>query len=333
MGCVHPQSATEDELFVTPPASDASSGTGRFGGKFHALSGLPTSGYAGALSEKQRAALALLRKQVDELGLSAAVAAAVLAPAEDETGFFLRFLRARQFDVEKALALLRLHLEWRESVGIQRLGAGTEAEALGCDPALIHYYLPTYMDSTDLQGRNVTFSKWGDLRVDEMLKSTSHEGLARHHIWQQEQVMRRLARTAKAQGVWITQCVSVIDANHWHPSLASRAAMSFLHEIALMDSTHYPERLGLIAVINAPYTLSAAWAVISGWLDPVTRKKVQILSGERYWKPLLASVMAPDQIPLEYGGTLDVRLRDLKDGSPPPQPQTLKAQTPTLKPK
>lgn len=278
---------------------------------YHPLSGLPTPGYKGNLSASQQHALEEVRARIVALGLAAQMAAAVLAPAEDEDGLLLRFLRARGFDVAKATEMLRADLEWRAEQRVAELAACTEAEVLGCDPAIIAHYLPYWADSVDLQGRAAVWAKWGDLRVDEVLKVTTHEGMLRHHIWQQEAQMRRLRDHAIRAGVWVAQCVNVVDARHWHPGLASRAAMSFLREIAAIDQAHYPERMGAIVVINAPYTLSACWAIISSWLDAASRAKVHIISSERYWKPLLASLFPPDQIPAEYGGTARVVLRDL----------------------
>ncbi|KAJ1633389.1 CRAL-TRIO domain-containing protein [Pavlovales sp. CCMP2436] len=283
-----------------PPVVDASFAD------YHPLSGLPTPGYQGNLSKKQQAALDALRAQMAALGLTEQVAAAACAPAEDTDGLLLRFLRARGFLVPKAAELLQHDLAWRAEHAVSELTSRPEEEVLGCDPALFERYLPGWYGSSDLQGRPAQWQKWGDLRVDELLKSTSHEQLVMHHVWQQEKQMRRLAENAHAHGVLLSQCVSVVDAAHWHPALATRKAMAFLREIAGMDQAHFPERMGMIITINAPYTLSACWVVISGWLDPATRAKVQIISSDKYWKPLLATIFAPDQIPLEYGGTAPV---------------------------
>lgn len=314
-----PASAVEG--FVTPPSSpsvsfaagdaavDPAPGRG-----YHPLSGLPTAGYLGNLTQAQERALLELRARMHALGLSAQLAAAVCAPAEDEDGLLLRFLRARGFEVPKAEQMLAADLEWRAELKVAELATRPEAEVLGCDPAMFAHYLPGWYNSEDVRGRVAFWQKWGDLHVDELLKATSLQALRNHHVWQQERQMRRMAERAGEQGVWLSQCVNVIDANHWRPSLATRGALAFLREISTLDQAHYPERMGLIVVINAPYTLSACWALISAWIHPVSREKVRILSGEAYWRPLLASLFELDQIPPEYGGTADVRLRDIAAG-------------------
>ena len=45
---------------------------------------------------------------------------------------------------------------------------------------------------------------------------------------------------------------------------------------------HYPERLGMIFVINAPFVFTAAWRLIQPLLDERTRNKIEIL-GSNYF--------------------------------------------------
>ncbi len=47
--------------------------------------------------------------------------------------------------------------------------------------------------------------------------------------------------------------------------------------MATTDSDHYPERLGTMVIVNAPAMLSFAWRIIQGFLDPVTKEKINIL--------------------------------------------------------
>lgn len=48
-----------------------------------------------------------------------------------------------------------------------------------------------------------------------------------------------------------------------------------------VDNLHYPERLDQLIIVNAPTTLSMAWRIISGWLDPATTAKVPYRPGGR----------------------------------------------------
>ncbi|XP_063227643.1 uncharacterized protein LOC134533867 [Bacillus rossius redtenbacheri] len=58
-------------------------------------------------------------------------------------------------------------------------------------------------------------------------------------------------------------------------------------------SRHYPERLGVCLVLNAPGLFSGCWAVIKGWLDENTSSKVVFVSTEEE----LCKYLIPDILP------------------------------------
>ena len=94
-----------------------------------------------------------------------------------------------------------------------------------------------------------------------------------------------------------------MDAAGWHVGLADRTAMRFLKSMAELDANHYPERLAHIIVLNAPSMLAGAWRVIRGWLDEVTRDKVDIISSAELASARLDGLIDPSQRPALYGGT------------------------------
>jgi hypothetical protein len=48
-----------------------------------------------------------------------------------------------------------------------------------------------------------------------------------------------------------------------------------------LSARHYPERLGAFLVVGAPFIFSGLWSVVQPLVDPVTRKKIHMLS----WVP------------------------------------------------
>lgn len=59
-------------------------------------------------------------------------------------------------------------------------------------------------------------------------------------------------------------------------------------------SRHYPERLGVCLIINAPTLFSGCWAVIKGWLDEKTASKVTFVSSESELCTYLIPEILPD---------------------------------------
>jgi hypothetical protein len=57
---------------------------------------------------------------------------------------------------------------------------------------------------------------------------------------------------------------------------------------------HYPERLGRIFVINAPFVFTAAWRLIQPLLDERTKNKIEILGAD--YLEIITKDIDPSQI-------------------------------------
>ncbi len=81
------------------------------------------------------------------------------------------------------------------------------------------------------------------------------------------------------------------------------AVYSYVRQASAISQNYYPERLGRLYIINAPWGFSGAFNIVKGWLDPVTVEKIHVL-GSGYQKELLAQVPA-ENLPKIFGGTCD----------------------------
>ncbi|KAG6448784.1 hypothetical protein O3G_MSEX005669 [Manduca sexta] len=68
-----------------------------------------------------------------------------------------------------------------------------------------------------------------------------------------------------------------------------------LKNLIWLLSRHYPERLGVCLIINAPTFFSGCWAVIKGWLDENTAGKVTFVNSEMD----LCKYLIPDILPTD----------------------------------
>eukprot|EP00048_Salpingoeca_helianthica_P000203 m.39946 g.39946 ORF g.39946 m.39946 type:complete len:438 (-) comp10231_c0_seq2:25-1338(-) len=255
-------------------------------------------GYLGHLTDTQAAALDTMKTRVaaDSLDLSPWLC----RPAETEEHFLLRFLRARQFNVNKAWEMMMTDITWRTEYGTLALREKTMAEVVQCDVSLIHHHLPIWQSGFDLQGRPVVYKRFGRCEISTLKQHTAIDNLVRFHVWCTERQLQLLGSQSAKLGHNIETMLFVIDAAGWTVRLATQDAFRYLKGIADMDSAHYPERLGGVVIVNAPWALDMAWRVVQVWLDARTKAKVHIL--RRGANEALRQLIDVSQIPADYGG-------------------------------
>jgi hypothetical protein len=75
---------------------------------------------------------------------------------------------------------------------------------------------------------------------------------------------------------------------------------SYVRQVSTISQNYYPERLGKLYMINAPWGFSTVYAIVKCLLDPVTVEKIHVLGGN-YEKDLLAQIPA-ENLPKMFGG-------------------------------
>lgn len=100
-------------------------------------------------------------------------------------------------------------------------------------------------------------------------------------------------------GKKIEQQIIVFNLSNLTYSLDTRA-LSVFRKLISTDQDNYPERLKKFFVINAPWYFTAIWAVVSPWIDPVTRDKMLIIGSD--YMEALREYIDDSQIPVELGG-------------------------------
>ena len=100
----------------------------------------------------------------------------------------------------------------------------------------------------------------------------------------------------------IAQVSAIMDCEGFSLSQIFGPAMEILKAQSSMDQAYYPEGLHKIYVANAPTSLSVAWSIVKGWLDPRVQKKVIFMKSHETKEKLLEAVGAAN-LPVFLGGT------------------------------
>lgn len=214
----------------------------------------------------------------------------------------LRFLRARKWDVEKALVMMVSTMRWRASDmhvddDIMKNGelASLEAEN-GSDPAKKksgHDFLAqmrlgkSYLHGLDKAGRPMCFVR---VRLHKQGEQ-SEESLERYTVFIIESARMILAPPVD------TACV-VFDMTGFSLANMDYAPVKFM--IKCFEA-NYPESLGVVLIHKAPWVFQGIWKIVRGWLDPVVASKVHFTNNNEEMEEFVPR----SQIISELGGDED----------------------------
>ena len=57
-------------------------------------------------------------------------------------------------------------------------------------------------------------------------------------------------------------------------SMMGQKARGLVQNASKISQDNYPEQLGQLMIVNAPYVFSGVWKIVKVWLDEKTREKI-----------------------------------------------------------
>ena len=79
----------------------------------------------------------------------------------------------------------------------------------------------------------------------------------------------------------------------------------YVKQASAISQNYYPERMGKLYLINAPWGFSSIFSIVKGFLDPVTVEKISIL-GSGYQTELLKQIPS-ENLPKQFGGVCECK--------------------------
>lgn len=134
-----------------------------------------------------------------------------------------------------------------------------------------------------------------------MYKITTAERMLQNLVTEYEKLADpRLPACSRKAGKLLETCCTIMDLKGVGIT-SIPSVYGYVRQASAISQNYYPERLGKLYLINAPWGFSGAFNAVKGFLDPVTVEKIHIL-GSNYKKELLAQVPA-ENLPEDIGGT------------------------------
>lgn len=152
-------------------------------------------------------------------------------------------------------------------------------------------------------GRPVYIEQLGNIDLNAMYKITSGDRMLSNLVVEYEKVSDpRLPACSRKAGHLLENCCTIMDFKGVGLTKLS-SVYEYVQSASGVSQNYYPERLGKLYIINAPWGFSSAFSVVKRFLDPVTVAKIHVY-GSGYEKELLNQV-PPENLPKMFGGKCD----------------------------
>jgi hypothetical protein len=152
-------------------------------------------------------------------------------------------------------------------------------------------------------GRPVYIEQLGGIDLAAMYKITTSDRMLQNLAVEYEKLADpRLPACSRKAGQLLETCCTIMDLKGVGLGKVS-SVYSYVQKASAISQNYYPERLGKLYIINAPWGFSTVFSVVKGFLDPVTVQKIHVL-GSGYKTELLSQVPA-ENLPTIIGGTCE----------------------------
>uniref|UniRef100_A0A667WEZ9 SEC14-like lipid binding 8 n=1 Tax=Myripristis murdjan TaxID=586833 RepID=A0A667WEZ9_9TELE len=242
------------------------------------------SGRVGDLSPKQAEVLQQFRERVQDI--------LPQLPAQDDH-FLLRWLRARNFNIQKSEAMLRKHVEFRKHMKVDTIITDWRP------PEVIEKYLSGGMCGYDREGSPVWYDVIGPVDPKGLFLSATKQDFIKSKIRDCEMLQKECSLQSQRLGRNVESITMIYDVEGlglkhlWKPAIETYGEMF---------EDNYPEGLKRLFVIKAPKLFPVAYNLVKHFLSEITRDKIFVLGDN--WQEVLLKYIDEEELPAIYGGKL-----------------------------
>jgi len=243
--------------------------------------------FLGKLDPMEESRLVQLKKNISELQKGKIPTDPVL----------LRFLRAREFNVEKGREMLSTSLIWRKKHGVDKILSEYQ------EPNVIKNYFPGGWHHYDKEGRPVFLLRLGQMDAKGIIRSIGEEGLTKLVLHICEEGLKLTEESAHRLQQPISTWTMLLDLDGLNMRHLWRPGVKALLHIIEICEANYPETLGRVLIIRAPRVFPILWTLVCPLIDETSRGKFLFYAGDHFLGAGgLAEYLPEDKVPDWLGG-------------------------------
>ncbi|KAJ4728901.1 random slug protein 5-like [Melia azedarach] len=224
-------------------------------------------------NDKEQAIICLMRALVEKKNPSS-------KEVDDLT--LRRFLRARDLDIEKGSAMFLKYLKWRQTFVSNGCISPSEV------PSEIKQN-KMFLQGFDKKGRPIALL----LGARHFQNKGGLNEFKRFVVYVLDTICSRIPQGEE-------KFVVIGDLQGW--GYANSDLRAYLGALCILQD-YYPERLGKMFIVHAPYIFNTVWKIVYPFIDNNTKKKIVFVEDKKLKSTLLEEI-DESQIPEIYGGQL-----------------------------
>ncbi|XP_048129848.1 patellin-3-like isoform X2 [Rhodamnia argentea] len=201
----------------------------------------------------------------------------------------LKFLRARDFKVKDAFAMIKNTVRWRKEFGIEAL----LEEELGAELDKV-----VFAHGFDTEGHPVCYNVYGEFHNKDLYQSTfADEEKRKKFLKWRIQFLEKSIRKLDFGPTGVCTIFQVNDLKN-SPGPAKRELRQATSQALQLLQDNYPEFVAKQVFINVPWWYLVFNRMISPFLTQRTKSKFVVSRSAE----VLFKYIAPEQVPVQYGG-------------------------------
>lgn len=202
----------------------------------------------------------------------------------------IRFIRGFAHEKpreEKTLQMIENCLKWREELKVDELAREPYGERF----KRFQQLWPAGFHGISKQGHPIYVERPGKIDPDKVWSEFKWEEVRNFHIKMMEDLVALKEGITERTGELCYKHVVIMDLEGLGLNIMREKLYGPIKELLHIDQFYYPETLHTMVICNAPWLFKAVWAIVSPWIDPITKSKIL------WGKDNLEKVMDKDQIP------------------------------------
>ncbi|XP_074583090.1 patellin-3-like [Curcuma longa] len=213
----------------------------------------------------------------------------LLADERSDT-VLLKFLRARDFKVKEAMAMLKNAVLWRKEFGIEAL--------LEEDLGVPELEKVVFMHGVDKENHPVCYNVYGEFQNKEVYAAAFADKEKRHRFlrWRIQYLEKGIRNLLDFNPEGVSTMVQVTDLKN-----SIGLAKKELRQALDLLQDNYPEFAAKQVFINVPWWYLAFNRMISPFFTQRTKSKF-VFAGPSKSAETLFKFIAPEQVPVQFGG-------------------------------